>query len=266
MNPSPSLDEFAPKEQIEELDTEIRELAQSPSPSQLETINEVPDEDLELPEGVVFIPTSPVVRSAESVCSRSSRSTMFLRLEALARPKTYCVEDTLQRFRDLLPKDSVENLQKQIKQSKSLRDITNCQHLKKCTQAPTPTPPPSRRLQFSEEKTVEVMSKLKAKLKREVFDRLVNEIIKKLPALVLDSDITDLSQLKPEMQRLINVLFATIIQYVGNPVTVHDHELYVHLCVGIAKFIESVIESVRSGKDPSTEKLFEKRNEKNATV
>lgn len=89
------------------------------------------------------------------------------------------------------------------------------------------------------------MQKFNAKLKRQAFDRLAGKIFAKLPHLVLQADITDLSQQAARTQLMINVIFTTICSYAGKPLTIHDHELYQHLSVGLARFMEDVIATVQ---------------------
>lgn len=89
------------------------------------------------------------------------------------------------------------------------------------------------------------MAKLNAELKRRAFDQLADKIFAKLPHLVLEADITDLSRLPATTQVMINVIFTTICSYAGKPLTIHDHELYQHLSVGLARFIEDVRTSVQ---------------------
>ncbi|XP_058451900.1 uncharacterized protein LOC131430725 [Malaya genurostris] len=220
----------------------------SESNSLLEDIHETQNEDFLLLDGIDFIPTAPVARSTVSL--RSKSSVMSFRLEALSRPKAYCAKDTLERFQGLLDNKSKANLRKHIDEQDTLRSIIAREHLKNCFQALAPTPQPSR-TRFDEAKASQIMKKMETKMKREAYDRLVAKIIQKLPKVILNSDSTDLSKLKPGTQRMINVVFATITQYIGSPLTVHDCQLYVQLCVGITKFIGNVIESVRSGKVPA---------------
>ncbi|XP_055545951.1 uncharacterized protein LOC129730557 [Wyeomyia smithii] len=213
---------------------------------------------IDLEEGVQFYPalkaTSSSSSMATSVDPREIRSTVSLRLETLARPKAYCLENTLQQFGYMLGERSVQNLNEQIQAQNSLHKITSRVHLKQCIQDPVQSPPKSRRPRLDKERAANVEQKLATNNKREAFDRLAETFFRKLPSLVLDANIEDLSQLSTERKRLINTLYATIVKYAGVPLAVHDHELYLHMCVGLAQFVESVIAGVRNEKDVAQNK------------
>lgn len=90
------------------------------------------------------------------------------------------------------------------------------------------------------------MRKFNARLKRDAFDRLMAKVFTELPRLVLEEDVTNMSKLPPSTLQMVNVIFSTLIDLGGKPLTAHDHELYCHLAVGLARFIESVVDSVRT--------------------
>ncbi|XP_055640295.1 uncharacterized protein LOC129777813 [Toxorhynchites rutilus septentrionalis] len=221
----------------------------------------------ELPEGTAFYPapTTPVSKQNISSSDRDfTRSATSLRIQSLARPKVHCLEDNIKQFGELLPKRSLTNLQLQLRDQQARSVTPKDGHAKKCQTKSEPTPT-GLRTQPSQTKSDENPRKFKDDFKRAAFDRLADTIFRKLPALTLDVDITNLSQLDPSKQRMINVLFTSITSYAGMPVTVHDHELYVHLSVGLAGFFESVIETVRKGKEIEDEqrRVLTKTNQQN---
>lgn len=137
-------------------------------------------------------------------------------------------------------------------------------HLKKCTHTPTPHPPSGRRSPPSTQD--QRIQKFNAILKRQAFDRLADKIFSKLPHLLLQTNISDLSQLAATTQHKINVIFTIIRSYVGDPLTIHDHELYQHLSVWLARFIEDVISSVQwkiYSDESITPKEEEQRQQRN---
>ncbi|XP_053690913.1 uncharacterized protein LOC128739452 [Sabethes cyaneus] len=222
----------------------------SESQNAVENIEETGQGVQELPEGVQFI-AAPAAKAssislARSISSRESRAS--LRLDRLSLPKSYVLQDTIQQFGKVLEKTSIKNMKDQINAQISLRNITSCVHLAQCHCAPLPTARSSHRARVNEEKAAGVMEKLKAKMKREAFDRLADKFFLKLPNLVLDGDISDLSQLSPESNQMVNTIFATMVAHAGKPESMHDHELYLHTCVGLMRFFETVIAGVQNKK------------------
>ncbi|XP_065078081.1 uncharacterized protein LOC135701238 [Ochlerotatus camptorhynchus] len=196
-----------------------------------------------------------------SLKSQSRCSTSSLRLDALACSQSLCLQENLKLFGNLLNDRNVKSLKKQLHDQELIRGPTGSVHLKKCTHTPTPRPPSGRRSPPSTQQYQDQrIQRFNAMLKRKAFDRLTDKIFTKLPHLLLQTSITDLSQLAATTQHKINVIFTIIRSYVGDPLTIHDHELYQHLSVWLARFIEDVISSVQ-WKIYSDESIIPKEEE-----
>ncbi|XP_062564974.1 uncharacterized protein LOC134227473 [Armigeres subalbatus] len=202
--------------------------------------------------------TTSILKRSESRCSTASIRSC--RWDALARPKSHFLQGTLEQFENVLKDKHKETLKKQLHDQKVLREATECEHLRCCTRPPTPHPPSGRRPPIDAGKREQTMDKFNAQLKRDAFDRLMDKIFNKLPHLVLEADITNLSRLPATTQLMVNVIFSSLTNFAGKPITIHDHELYLHMCVGLARFIESMIESVRR-KVFSSESLASERQQ-----
>nr|XP_019540902.2 uncharacterized protein LOC109411750 [Aedes albopictus] len=212
-----------------------------------ETIDDSPQD---LPDGVEYYPPpkpSPTssVNSLGSQRSTLSSSREGHRWDALSRPKCHCLEDTIEQFRKVLDPSKVDNLRRQLHDQKIIREVTEGKHLGCCTRPPTPQPPSGRRQPIDSRKQEKITQKFNAQLKRDAFDRLMDKVFTMLPRLVLRADITDMSHLPSSTQQMVNVIISTLNSYAGKPLTIHDHELYLHVAVGLARFFEDVIESVR---------------------
>ncbi|XP_055611609.1 uncharacterized protein LOC129758172 [Uranotaenia lowii] len=199
-----------------------------------------------LPEGVSFTATG-IDSATEDNQSKTRLSTSTLYWDALARPKATNMKGTIERFGKMLPEKSVENLKRMLAEQSVVKQKSYSQHSLKCIHEPVPKPPIYQKKMFVPEKTAQYMEKFNKNLKRVFLDRLMERIFENLPGTVLEADITNLSDLDPASQRLVNVIFATITGYTRKPMSVHDHELYIHLAVGLAKFIGSVIQDVQRG-------------------
>ncbi|XP_029718484.2 uncharacterized protein LOC115261247 [Aedes albopictus] len=211
-----------------------------------ETIDDSPQD---LPDGVQYYPppkpspTSSVNSLGSQRLTLSSREGH--RWNALSRPKCHCLEDTIEQFRKVLDPSKVDNLRRQLHDQKIIREVTEGKHLDCCTRPPTPQPPSGRRQPIDSRQQEQITQKFNARLKRDAFDRLMDKVFTMLPRLVLQADITDMSHLSSSTQQMVNVIISTLNSYAGKPLTIHDHELYLHVAVGLARFFEDVIESVR---------------------
>ncbi|KFB46986.1 hypothetical protein ZHAS_00014995 [Anopheles sinensis] len=179
-----------------------------------------------------FVPKLSTILEEDTALDGSRANERF---ELLARPKTHHLQETLSKYgQHFKPKD-VERIQMQIRERRG--------------------PIPQREHDVEEAavkrgslKSHEIYGKLQAKLRRVAFDALTNKMFEKLPDLILSIEQHDSEPLPSDTKCLLETLRSTLIYRLGEPTNEHEDRMFQHICFGLTKFVENIIESVRQNQ------------------
>uniref|UniRef100_A0A182N6A4 Calcyclin-binding protein n=1 Tax=Anopheles dirus TaxID=7168 RepID=A0A182N6A4_9DIPT len=170
--------------------------------------------------------------------SSSVRELQRERLERMARPKVAHLEGTLAMHGHRLKEGKIARMQTQIREIKA-EDKHSCR--KQATE--TVGEKVSKNSQL-------IYDKLQYKLRRLAFDDLADQIFEKLPEQIVTRHHNKRpGQLTPETKALWDTLQATLRCYLGQPSDGYEERVFSHLCFGLTKFIEHIIENVHK-KEP----------------
>ncbi|XP_035894612.1 uncharacterized protein LOC118504350 [Anopheles stephensi] len=161
------------------------------------------------------------------------------RYEKLARPKVQHLEETLDRF-EKCKKDEMNERIMRIKMR--LRELRG----------------PEKRYSHTlqNERTSEKLSRnsevlyknLQRNLRKVAFETLAKQIFDKMPELIVKMQHTRGQTSTPEMTVLLDTLQTTLHHYLGQPTNEHEDRIFNHLCYGLAKFIENIVENVHANQ------------------
>ncbi|XP_050084955.1 uncharacterized protein LOC126570902 [Anopheles aquasalis] len=154
------------------------------------------------------------------------------RLALLARPRTLQLQATLSQFEHRFQPQMIDRIKSQIREQGG--------EIKK-----SPSTVMKESVQKSRQKSTEIYNNQQARLRRVAFDTLAGKVLESLPQLL--AQLENGTKLPKDMEMLMDTLYGTVITYLGQPSNEQEKKVYHQLCFGLAKFIETIIEDVRTG-------------------
>uniref|UniRef100_A0AAG5CUT0 Uncharacterized protein n=1 Tax=Anopheles atroparvus TaxID=41427 RepID=A0AAG5CUT0_ANOAO len=201
-----------PEVQVEEVDNEINIVEENvPAPPQ------------------TFEPSLSTILEENSVPDDNGSTGRF---EKLARPKRKHLEETLSKYGQYLKGETVERIQTQIReQGGNLVKLRRKKHVDDAVRR-------------GSSKSQEIYGKLQTKLRKVAFDTLAERMFEKLPEMILSMEQQTAENMPSATKCLWQTLQCTLIARLGPPANEHEERMFRHICFGLTKFVETIIENV----------------------
>ncbi|XP_035779289.1 uncharacterized protein LOC118459723 [Anopheles albimanus] len=155
------------------------------------------------------------------------------RLALLARPRTLQLQATLSQFEHRFQPKMVDRIKSQIREQGGEVKKSRSTVIKM-----------KESIEKSRQKSHEIYNNQQARLRRVAFDMLASKVLESLPQLLVQ--LENATKLPKDMGMLMDTLYGTVITYLGQPSNEQEKKVYHQLCFGLAKFIETIIEDVRT--------------------
>ncbi|XP_058129326.1 uncharacterized protein LOC131284431 [Anopheles ziemanni] len=179
-----------------------------------------------------FVPKLSTILEEETVPDGYRANERF---ELLSRPKTHHLQETLSKYGQHFKSKDVQRIQMQIRERRGTIPMQK-QAIEEAG------------VKRGSSKSHEIYQKLQAKLRRVAFDALTNKMFEKLPELILSMERQASEPLPSDTKCLLETLRSTLIYRLGEPMNDHEDRMFQHICFGLTKFVENIIESVRQNQ------------------